>query len=84
MSLLTNIFPSLEILVLLAWKYLESVGTEVVALSLQQVSGYYLTPVSVEEGQSSAESGRWDTPEDSLSDYASPARLGGVDSCRKK
>ena len=49
-------------------------------LSLQEVGRDDLTPIAIEEGQGGAESGGGDTPEDSLSDDSSPARLSLVDS----
>lgn len=52
---------------------------KVAYLCLEDVRGDDLTPVAVEERQSSAEGRRRDTPEDGLSDDASPAGLRLVD-----
>jgi len=47
---------------------------------LKQVGWNDLTPVTIKEGKSSAESGSGDTPENSLSDDTPPAWLSFVDS----
>lgn len=72
---LTDVLASLELLVLLAGKHTESVGTEVITLGLEDVGRNDLGPVAVEEGESSGEGGRGDTPEDGLSDDTPPAGL---------
>ena len=48
-------------------------------LSLDNISWDNFAPVAVEEGQSSAEGWSWNTPENSLGNDASPARLCVVD-----
>ena len=48
-------------------------------MSLEEVSGDNLAPVTIEEGKSSGESGGGDTPEDGLGDDATPAGLCLVD-----
>lgn len=58
---------------------MESVSTEVITLSLQQVGGQILGAVSVEPGQSSGEGRGGDTKLSSLGDDGSPAGLGLVD-----
>ena len=60
-------------------KNAEGVGTKVVTLSLEEVSGEQLATVTVEEGESGGECGGGDTPEDGLSDHATPALLSVVD-----
>jgi hypothetical protein len=75
----TDIFAGLESLVFFAWQDLEGVGTKVVTLSLEEVGRDNLAPVTVEEGQCSAEGGCGDTPEDGLCDDTSPAGLSLVD-----
>lgn len=55
---------------------LESVGTEVVTLGLEQVGGEILRPVTVVEGQSGAESRSGETPDGGLCNDVSPASLG--------
>lgn len=57
----------------------EGVGTEVVALGLEEVGGQVLGSVAVVEGQSGAEGGGGDAPESTLGDNISPARLSLVD-----
>lgn len=49
-------------------------------LSLNDVSGNNFTPVTIEEGKSSAEGRGRNSPENSLCDNASPTRLRLVDS----
>lgn len=58
----------------------ESVGAEVVTLSLQQVGGEVLGAVTVEERQGRGERRGWDAPECSLGDDISPSGLRVVDS----
>ena len=48
-------------------------------MSLEEVSGDNLAPITIEEGKSSGESGGGDTPEDGLGDDATPAGLRLVD-----
>lgn len=50
-----NVFPGLKFGVLLSGEDTEGVSTEVVTLSLEDVSGDNLTPVPVQEGQSCRE-----------------------------
>ena len=71
----TDILASLELGVLLAGQNLEGVGTEVVALRLEQVRGQDLAAVPVEERERGAERGSGDTPEHGLRDDAPPAGL---------
>ena len=49
-------------------------------MSLEEVSGDNLAPVTIEEGKSSGESGGGDTPENSLSNDSPPAGLSLVNS----
>jgi hypothetical protein len=74
-----NVFPGLEFGVLFSGEDAEGVSTEVVTLSLKDVSGDDLAPVTVQEGQSCREGRGGDTPEDGLSDDTPPARLCFVD-----
>ena len=62
------------------WQDSESVSTEVVTLSLQQVSWQSLGSVTVVEGQSGREGWSWDTLGGSQSNSLSPARLSLGDS----
>jgi hypothetical protein len=48
-------------------------------LGLEEVSRDDLAPVTIEEGQGSAEGGCWDTPENGLSNNTSPSGLGIAD-----
>jgi len=57
----------------------ESVGTEVITLSLQQVGGQVLGAVAVVEAEGSGEGRQRDTPDSRLADNVAPAALGGVD-----
>lgn len=50
-------------------------------LSLEDVGGDDLRPVAIKEGKSGAESRGRDTPQDGLSNDATPARLRLVDGC---
>lgn len=74
-----NVFASLELGVLLSGEDTEGVGTEVVTLGLEDVGGDNLAPVAVQEGKGCREGRSGDTPEDGLSDDASPARLSLMD-----
>lgn len=58
----------------------ESVGTEVVTLSLEQVGGQILGAVSIKESQCSAERRHRNTSLDRIGDAISPAILSVVDS----
>ena len=49
-------------------------------MSLEEVSGDNLAPVTIEEGKSSGESGGGDTPENSLGNVSPPAGLSLVNS----
>ena len=60
------------------WLDLESMGTEVVTLSLEQVGGQVLGSVAIEEGKGSGEGWHWDAPLDGLGNNVSPAWLGRV------
>ena len=57
----------------------ESMGTEVVALSLQKVGRKILRSISIVEAESSAEGWSGDTPESTLADNISPASLSLMD-----
>ena len=73
----------LALLVLLVGEFgldAEGVGTEVITLGLQQVGGQVLGAVTVVEAERGAESRCGDTPESTLGDCVSPARLSLVDS----
>jgi hypothetical protein len=58
---------------------LEGVGTEVIALGLEEVGGEVLGTVTVVERQGGAEAGSGDTPLGALGDNVSPALLCVVD-----
>lgn len=66
--------------VLLTGHHTEGVGTEVITLSLEEVGGNHFTPVTIEEGKGSRESGGGNTPEASLSDDTPPSGLCFVNS----
>ena len=74
-----NVFASLKLGVLLSGEDAEGVGTEVITLSLEDISGDDLAPVTVQEGKSCRESRGGNTPENGLSDDAPPAGLSLVD-----
>jgi hypothetical protein len=76
-----DVFARLELVVLLARKDAEGMGTEVVTLSLEEVGRDDLAAVAIEEGESGAESGGRNTPEDGLSDNSPPTGLGLVNGC---
>lgn len=57
----------------------EGVGTEVVALSLEEVRGEVLGAVTIEPRESSGESGSGNTKESGLGDNITPAGLSLVD-----
>lgn len=58
----------------------EGVGTEVIALGLEEVGREFLGAVAIVEAEGSAESRGRDTPESTLADNVSPASLSVVDS----
>lgn len=73
----------LALLVLLVGEFgldAEGVGTEVITLGLQQVGGQVLGAVTVVEAERGAEGRCGDTPESTLGNGVSPARLSLVDS----
>ena len=70
--------------VLLSRKDTERVSTKVVTLSLEDVGGDDLAPVTVQEGKGCREGRSGDTPEDCLGDDAPPARLSLVDGWGKR
>ena len=53
-------------------------------MALEKVGGHNLATVAIEEGESSAECGSRNTPEDGLGDNAPPPRLSLVNSCQKR
>lgn len=65
----------LKPVVLFTRKYTERMGTEIITLALDDIGRKDLAPIAIKECQSRAESGCWDTPENSLSNDTSPARL---------
>jgi hypothetical protein len=74
-----DVLAGLEAVVFLAGHDTECVGTEVITLSLEEVGRHDLTTVAVEEGKRSAKGRGRDTPENGLSDDATPAGLCLVD-----
>ena len=70
-----DVLASAKLGILLSGKDAESVGTEVVTLSLEDIGGDDLAPVSVQESKSCREGRSGDTPENGLSDDAPPAGL---------
>jgi hypothetical protein len=75
----TDVLARLEAVVLLSGHDAEGVGTKVVTLGLEEVGRDDLAAVPIEEGERSAEGRGRDTPENSLGDDATPARLRLVD-----
>lgn len=61
------------------WLDLESVSTEVISLSLEEVGWEILGTVTIEPRQSSAESWGWNAHKSSLGNNISPSWLGLVD-----
>lgn len=74
-----NVLVRLKLGVLLSRKDTESMGAKVVTLSLKNVGGDDLAPVTIQERESRRESRGWDTPENGLSDDAPPTGLCLVD-----
>ena len=70
-----DVLAGLKFGVLLSGEDAEGVCAEVITLGLKDVGGDDLAPVTVQEGESSRESGSWDAPENGLSDDTSPAGL---------
>ena len=70
-----DILAGLKLGVLLSGEDTEGVGTEVVTLSLEDIGGNDLTPVTVQEGKGRREGRSGDTPENGLSDDTPPAGL---------
>ena len=74
-----DVFASLKLGVLLSGEDAEGVGTKVVTLSLEDISGDNLAPVTVQESKSRREGWGGDTPENGLSDDTPPAGLSFLD-----
>jgi hypothetical protein len=74
-----DVLAGLKFGVLLSRLDTEGVGTEVITLSLEDIGGNDLAPVTVQEGKSCREGRGGDTPENGLSDDTPPARLSLVD-----
>lgn len=74
-----NVLASRELVVSTLGLDEESVGTEVVTLSLEQVGGKIARPVAVVEAEGGAESRSGDTPGSTLADNRAPSGLGLVD-----
>ena len=70
-----DVFTGLKLGVLLSGEDTEGMGTEVVSLSLEDVGGNDLAPVTVQEGKSCRECRSWNTPENGLSDDTPPTGL---------
>ena len=70
-----DVLAGMKLGILLSREDTEGVCTEVVTLSLKDIGGNDLTPVTVQEGKGRREGRSGDTPENSLSDDASPAGL---------
>lgn len=77
---LTNILACFEPRVLLPWQNTEGMRTKVIALPLNEIGWENVTAVTVEEGKGCAERREGDSPEDCLSNDASPAWLCFMDS----
>ena len=75
-----DVLVSLKRGILLSGEDAEGMGTEVIALSLEDVGRDDLTPVTVQEGEGRRESRSRNTPENSLSDDTPPARVCQADS----
>ena len=75
MTLLTDVLAGLKTLILVSRENTEGVSTKVITLSLEEVGRNNFTAVTVEEGKSSAESRSGNTPENGLSDHATPSGL---------
>jgi hypothetical protein len=73
-----DVLARFELGIFFTRKNTERVSTEIVTLSLQKVRRHDLAPVAIKEGKSCAKCRGWDTPENSLSNDTSPARLGLV------
>jgi len=74
-----DVFAGLKLGVFLSGEDTESVGTEVVTLSLEDIGRNDLAPVTVQEGESCREGRGGNTPENCLSDDAPPTGLSLVD-----
>jgi len=74
-----DVFASLKFGVFLSGEDTEGVGAEVVTLSLEDIGGNDLAPVTVQKGKSCREGRSGNAPENGLSYDTPPARLGLVD-----
>ena len=74
-----DVLISLELGILLSGEDAEGVSTKVVTLSLEDIGGDNLAPVTIQEGKGRREGRSWNTPENSLSDDTPPAGLSFLD-----
>ena len=74
-----DISAGLKLGILLSGEDTEGVGTEVVTLSLEDIGGNDLAPVTVQEGKGCREGRGGNTPENGLSDDTPPTGLSLVD-----
>lgn len=77
---LTNILAGFEPRVLLPWEDTEGMRTKVITLPLDEIGWENVTAVAIEEGKGCAERREGDSPEDGLSNNASPTWLCFMDS----
>ena len=78
-----DVFAGLKLGVLLSGEDTEGVGPKVIPLSLEDIGGNNLAPVTVQEGKSCREGRGGNTPENGLSDDTPPTGLSLVDGYKR-